>query len=90
MLPVRTGIVYKAKLKWFLCYPPHSTVYTQKRRLEMAVGLVVPETQGGGVPVTQYLRDARVIGVDPSSHIVSAAMLREAVLDGAHLLILPE
>lgn len=54
----------------------------------MAVGLVVPETLG--VLVTQYLRDARVIGVNPSSHIASAAMLREAVLDGAHLLILPE
>lgn len=33
---------------------------------------------------------AKVIGVNPSSHIVSAVMLREAVLDGAHLLILPE
>lgn len=48
MLPVGTGTIYEAKLKRFLCYPPHSTVYTQERKLEMAVGLVVPETRGVG------------------------------------------
>lgn len=67
-----------SKVKGVLVLPSPFSL-AQEGRLDMAVGLVVPETLG--VLGTQYLRDVQVIVVNPSYLIISAVTLKEAVME---------